>query len=77
MKKIDWKAKLTSRKFWAALIGFVTTVLVALNCSEMEVSQVAAILSGAGTLIAYILAEGYVDGKRIETDDKEDGTDGE
>lgn len=68
---INWKQKLTSRKFWAALIGFVTTILVALNCTELEVEQTAAILSASGTLIAYILAEGYVDAKRIEEEKKE------
>ena len=27
MDKIDWKRKLSSRKFWAALIGFITAIL--------------------------------------------------
>ncbi len=64
--KIDWRKKLSSRKFWAAVAGFVTAVLVALNYSQLEIEQVAAIVTGAGTLIAYIFAEGYVDGKRID-----------
>lgn len=66
--KIDWIRKLTSRKFWAAVIGFVTTILVALNYSQLEVEQVAGILGATATLIAYILAEGFVDSKRIETE---------
>lgn len=27
MKKIDWVRKLTSRKFWAAVVGFVTPIM--------------------------------------------------
>jgi uncharacterized membrane protein len=59
--KINWKQKLSSRKFWAAIIGFVTAVLVAFNVDELTIEQVTAIISGMGALIAYILAEGYVD----------------
>ena len=37
--KIDWKRKLSSRKFWAALIGFITPLLVMLGLPESEVTQ--------------------------------------
>lgn len=62
--KIDWKRKLSSRKFWAALIGFITAILVAINFTEAEIAQITAIVSAFATLIIYILTEGYVDGKR-------------
>ena len=29
--KIDWKKKLTSRKFWAAVCGFVSMLILALG----------------------------------------------
>ena len=58
---IDWKKKLTSRKFWAAVVGFVTSVLVALNVSDLAVEQVASVIGGVSVLIAYILAEGFTD----------------
>ena len=32
MSSIDWKTKLTSRKFWAAVVGFVVPLLVAFWC---------------------------------------------
>lgn len=72
---INWKQKLTSRKFWAAVTGFVATILIALNYSEFEVEQVVGIIGATSTLIAYILAEGFVDAKRIETENKEDSSD--
>ena len=64
--KIDWKRKLTSRKFWVALIGFVTAVMVALNIDKMTAEQVAAIISAMGTLIAYIIGEGLTDAAHIK-----------
>lgn len=62
--KIDWKRKLSSRKFWAALIGFITPLLVMLGLPESEVTQVAALVMSAGSLIAYIFSEGCVDASR-------------
>lgn len=64
--KIDWKRKLTSRKFWLAVIGFVTAVMVALNIDKMTAEQVAAIISAMGTLIAYIIGEGLTDAAHIK-----------
>lgn len=59
--KIDWKAKLTSRKLWVSLVGFVTAMLTAFNVADNVVTQVAAIVMAFGTLIAYIIGEGLVD----------------
>lgn len=64
--KIDWKRKLTSRKFWVAIIGFVTTVMIALNIDKMTVEQVAAIISAMGTLVAYIIGEGMTDAAHVK-----------
>ena len=69
--KINWKQKLTSRKFWAAVVSFVTTILIVLNYSEMEVEQVAGLITATASLIAYIIGDGMVDAKRVEVE-KED-----
>lgn len=63
---IDWKRKLSSRKFWCAIIGFITSLLVAFNVDKLTIEQVTAIIGSIGTLVAYILAEGYVDGQRSD-----------
>ncbi len=63
--KINWIQKLTSRKFWAALIGFVTAVLTAFNVDNLTIEQVIAIITACSTLIAYIIGEGMVDSARI------------
>ena len=64
---IDWKRKLTSRKFWAAVVGFVTPMLLAFGMAEDTVTQVVAIIMAGADVVAYIVAEGLVDANRTET----------
>ena len=66
--KINWKQKLTSRKFWAAVIAVVTSYMVAFGFDEVTTQQVVAIISANSTLIAYIVGEGLVDAARVKTD---------
>ena len=61
MNKINWKRKLTSRKFWAAVVGFVTAILIAFRIDNLTVEQVTAVISALGVLVAYILGEGLAD----------------
>lgn len=61
MNKIDWTRKLTSRKFWAAVVGFITPTLMASGMAENKVGQIVAIIMAGGTLIAYIVGEGLTD----------------
>lgn len=59
--KIDWKRKLTSRKFWFALAGFVSGLILAFNGSAETAETVyGCVLSGA-SVVAYIIGEGMVD----------------
>ena len=61
MDKINWKRKLTSRKFWVAVVGFITQLLIAFNFSNVTVEKVTATVMAAAVLIAYILGEGLAD----------------
>lgn len=60
---IDWKKKLTSRKFWMAVVAFIAPLLLAFGVAETEVTQVTAIIMAGADVLAYILAEGMVDAK--------------
>ena len=62
--KINWKQKLTSRKFWVAVTGFVTSIMLALNIDALTIEQTVAIISSTSILIAYIIGEGLVDSAR-------------
>lgn len=58
---IDWKKKLTSRKFWMAIVAFITPLLLAFGVTEDTVTQVVAIVMAGADVVAYIVAEGLVD----------------
>jgi phosphate/sulfate permease len=58
---IDWKRKLTSRKFWMALVAFITPLLLAFGVAENDVAQIVAIIMAGADVVAYIIAEGLVD----------------
>lgn len=64
--KINWTQKLTSRKFWAAIITFITSILVAFGVPDLTIEQVVAVISAGSVMIAYIIGEGMVDAARIE-----------
>lgn len=70
MTKIDWKRKLTSRKFWAAIVGFVTPLLLSFGIAEASVDQVTAIIMSGASLIAYIIGEGLADAANAGGDAK-------
>ena len=58
---IDWKRKLTSRKFWMAVAAFVTPLLLAFGVTESDAAQVTALIMAGADVLAYILAEGMID----------------
>ena len=72
--KINWKQKLTSRKFWAAIIGFITAILVAFGVNDLTIEQVVAMITAASTLIAFIIGEGMVDAARLKSSGKDEET---
>lgn len=58
---IDWKRKLTSRKFWTAIAGFASMLIVFFGGAEELATQVTSLILAGATVIAYVLAEGFVD----------------
>lgn len=64
--KIDWKRKLTSRKLWMAVIGFISSIMLFTGAEKNTVDSVAAIIMNGATVIAYVLAEGFADGNHAE-----------
>lgn len=62
MNKIDWVRKLTSRKLWVAVAGFVSGLLIYLGHSEQDAAQVAALIMSGASVLAYCIGEGLADG---------------
>ena len=66
--KIDWKRKLTSRKLWIAVAGFVAGLILAFDGSaETAETAYGCILSGA-SVVGYILGEGLTDAASLRSD---------
>lgn len=66
--KIDWKRKLTSRKLWLALAGFVSGLIVALGGNENTASTVSGCILQGASVLGYLLAEGLTDAVSVKED---------
>ena len=58
--EINWKQKLSSRKFWALLAALVASVISGTISPEVAV-QVSSVIGAVGACIVYMLAESSVD----------------
>lgn len=56
-----WKHKLTSRKLWMAVAGFISALIVAFNGSAAVAETVTGCIMAGATVIAYVVGEGLVD----------------
>jgi len=56
-----WKDKLTSRKFWMAVVGVVISVMVAFGADDNTQEKTVGVITASATLIAYIVGEGLTD----------------
>lgn len=61
MNKIDWKRKLTSRKFWMSVCSFVSMLILAAGGTESKAAQVTALIMAGASVVAYVIAEGMTD----------------
>ena len=64
---INWKSKLTSRKFWAAICTLVTNLVLAFGVAEETAVQITAIIMAGAAVVAYIIGEGLIDAKAAHT----------
>ena len=64
--KIDWKRKLTSRKFWMSIASFMSMLLVYLGQPESVAERVAALILAGATVIGYVIGEGLADSGDID-----------
>lgn len=60
--RIDWKRKLTSRKLWVAVAGFITGTVVLFTAGATE-ETISGCVMALGSVVAYIVGEGLTDAK--------------
>ena len=65
-----WKRKLSSRKFWAAVVGFVTLLLTTFGVDSITSEQITGVITAASILVAYIFCEGLTDCVRAKKGDE-------
>lgn len=63
MKKSDIVRKLTSRKFWLALAGFVSMLIIYCTGDKSKAEGVAALIMAGASVFGYLLGEGLADSK--------------
>ena len=61
MEKINLLRKLTSRKFWVAVVGVVSGLLLAFKVDAETIENIGGIIMAAASAVAYIIGEGLVD----------------
>lgn len=64
------KEKLTSRKFWTAVSGIITGLLLIFGFSEDSLSVITGFILVLGDTIAYMITEGRIDERRQENAEK-------
>ena len=65
--KIDWTRKLTSRKFWVAVAGFISGLILAFGGSSETAETVSGVILAGASVIGYLLAEGLADAAHTMT----------
>lgn len=58
--------KLTSRKFWVAVAGFVAGLIIALDGEAETAETVSALILQGASVLGYLLAEGLADAGHSE-----------
>lgn len=58
---MNWKQKLTSRKWWAAVTGVVVSIMVLMNVDSEQAERITALITAVSSAVAYTIAEGFVD----------------
>ena len=67
--KIDWKRKLTSRKLWVALAGFVAGLIVFFGGTQDTADKISGSIMSAAAVVGYVVGEGLADGNSTSTTD--------
>ena len=59
--KIDWARKLSSRKLWIAIAGFVSGLIMVFGGTETMATTVSGVILQGAAVLGYLIAEGLAD----------------
>ena len=63
---MDWKRKLSSRKLWVSLVGFLALLLAALGMPDATVAKVVALVMAGAELLVYVITEAWLDAEAMQ-----------
>lgn len=69
--KIDWKRKLTSRKLWVSVAGFVTGIILAFGGTQSTADTTSGVIMAGAAVVAYTIGEGLSDSAHGADTEKE------
>ncbi|MDE7398903.1 MAG: hypothetical protein K2N06_05180 [Oscillospiraceae bacterium] len=73
--KINWQRKLTSRKLWVSVAGFVAGLIVIFGGSQEKSDKISGAILSSAAVVGYIFGEGLTDASAVkkggESDDDE------
>ena len=64
MTKEDWIKKLTSRKLWVAIAGFVGGLIAFIKSPSGSAEAIGGLILEFGSVVSYIFGEGFIDASR-------------
>ena len=68
---INWKRKLTSRKLWVCIAGFVAGLIVIFGGKQETADKISGSIMSGAAVVGYVLGEGLADGANTNNN-KED-----
>ena len=69
--KINWKRKLTSRKWWVSVAALVSGLILAFGGGDQTAQTVSGCIMATAAVVGYTIGEGLADSSHS----KEDGND--
>lgn len=66
--KIDWKRKLTSRKWWVSVAALVSGLILAFGGGSDTAQTVSGCIMAAAAVVGYTIGEGLADGGHSNDD---------
>lgn len=76
MTRKDLVRKLTSRKFWLALAGFVSMLIVYFTGDNTKAESISALIIAGASVVGYLIGEGLADSNGSLPENKDDENEG-
>lgn len=72
MNKIDWKRKLTSRKWWVSVAALVSGLILAFGGGDEAAQTVSGCIMATAAVVGYTIGEGLADSSHSKEESNDD-----